>query len=226
MTRILLIGPPGAGKGTQAKRIISGLKENYGQNLAYIQTGQILREMAQKNDPVGIEARDKYWGKEAGGRLVPDGPMIEMVKKKLERHTGGLVFDGFPRNVAQAEALEKFSSLDVVIHLNLMEMMAESRMLARRNCPSCKIEYGLDRIPKIPEHCDQCNNPLSRRDDDNMATIRKRMKIYGNETEPLVAYYQGKKPLIYVDGESDADAVFADLWGQLESFLGKKYSRR
>jgi len=222
MYRIVLFGLPGAGKGTQAKMISERMNREYGIIFGYISTGQILREMVEKNDPVGIEARDKYWGKEAGGKLVPDGPMIDMMKKKLEGYRGGFLLDGFPRNVNQAREFESLSSLDAVVHINLMDGIAEARMLARRSCNPCKIDYGFERIPKIADICDQCHGNLSKREDDNISTIRKRLKVYYNETEPLTDYYSGKNLLISVDGEADSKRVFEDVWGKLDPFLRKK----
>jgi len=218
MHRIVLFGLPGAGKGTQAKMISKRMNLG-GISLNYISTGQILREMVEKNDPVGLEARDKYWGREAGGKLVPDEPMIDLMKKKLAGYEGGFLLDGFPRNVKQAEAFEPISSLDAAIHINLLDGVAEARMLARSSCSPCRIDYGFERMPKIADACDQCHGYLSKREDDNIPTIRKRLKVYYTETEPLTDYYGKKSLLISVDGEADSRRVFEDLWEKLDSFL-------
>lgn len=187
--RIVLFGPPGAGKGTQA----SLLADKYGAQR--IATGDILREAVAKETPVGLKARS-YMDR---GELVPDDVVIAIAKDKLaEIGDKGFILDGFPRTIPQAEALdaalaELGKPLELVINLEVDEDELVRRLSGRRVCPKCKEPYHVDsKPPKAEGKCDQCGAELVQRDDDKPEAIRNRLRVYQSQTAPLLGYYAGK----------------------------------
>lgn len=187
--RIVLFGPPGAGKGTQA----SLLAEKYGAER--IATGDILREAVAKQTPVGLKAKS-YMDR---GELVPDDVVIAIASDKLaEIGDAGFILDGFPRTIPQAEALdaaldELGKPLELVVNLEVDEDELVRRLCGRRVCPGCKEPYHVDsKQPKTEGKCDLCGADLAHRDDDQPEAIRNRLKVYGNQTAPLLDYYAGK----------------------------------
>ena len=184
--RIVLFGPPGAGKGTQA----SLLSEKYG--AAHISTGDILREAVANKTEVGLEAKS-YMDK---GELVPDEVVIAIAKQKLASiGEQGFILDGFPRTIAQAKALDEALAeigrpLDAVVNLQVDEEELVRRLSGRRVCPGCGEPYHIDsKRPDIEGKCDKCSTELVQRADDQPEAIRNRLSVYENQTSPLLGYY-------------------------------------
>ncbi len=211
--RLVLIGVPGAGKGTQAIK----LTETY--DIPQISTGDILRAAVRDGIPLGREAK----GYMDRGRLVPDRMVAALVAERLKGDDcrKGFVLDGFPRTLAQAEALESIleqvgESLDRVIYLELAEEEMVSRLSGRRSCPGCGKAYHLIfDPPRAPGRCDDCGTALVQREDDKEETVRARLRTYGRETSPLIDYYRKKGALITIPGVGDIDEVFQRLVASL-----------
>ncbi len=206
MRRLVLLGPPGAGKGTQA----SYLAERYG--VAHIATGDILREAKAAGTPLGLLAK----GYMDRGELVPDDVVIGLVRERLEQPTireKGFLLDGFPRTVAQAEALDALLTdlgrpLEAVLNLRVDPDLLTRRLTLRRSCPACGAVYHLEnRPPKVEGRCDACGGALVRRPDDAEETVRARLAVYIRQTEPLIAYYAERGLLREIDGEQPIAAV-------------------
>ncbi|MCL4468748.1 MAG: adenylate kinase [Deltaproteobacteria bacterium] len=203
--RLLLIGPPGAGKGTQAT-IIS---KKYG--IPQIATGDMLRQEVKSATELGTKAK-AFMDK---GELVPDSLVISMLEKRLKEKDAskGFILDGFPRTVAQADALDgKFKELKidkfVVIELKVNEESIIQRLSARRVCNSCgKIFNLMTEPPKKEGTCDDCNGSLYQRDDDKEVTIRERFKVYNSKTAPLIEYYAKKGMLKTVTADGSIEAI-------------------
>jgi adenylate kinase len=197
--KIVLLGPPGSGKGTQAKRLSKDF------NLAHISTGDLLREAVNDRTELGKKAK----GYMDSGRLVPDDLVIALVKETIERMDTGFVLDGFPRTVEQARKLEAISSIDVVINLQVEEELLVERLTMRRSCKECGAVYHLKfNPPKQEGVCDQCGGPLYQRSDDTESTVRERLRVYNQNTLPLVEYYQRKDNLVSIDGGMEIGEVY------------------
>jgi len=197
---IVLLGPPGVGKGTQAQ-IIAEKK-----NLKWISTGDILRKEVSEGTSLGREA--EIYMKE--GKLVPDNIIIEIIKKHLSPK--GVIFDGFPRNLSQAKALEKIMEIDKVIFLNCPEEIVIFRLTNRRICIKCNRVYNLiSNPPKRDEICDVCGSKLIQREDDKPEVIRKRFRVYEEETKPLLSYYREKGILFEVDASGSIEEITKNL---------------
>ncbi|MEN3203254.1 MAG: adenylate kinase [Atribacterota bacterium] len=214
--RIILLGPPGAGKGTQAKKI----EEEFG--IPQLATGDIIR-LAIKE---GTE-----WGKRAEpfvreGQLVPDEVVIGIVKERLSRDDvrNGFILDGFPRTLKQAEALEAMLqdlgiAIDVVLYFDIPAEELVRRLSARRVCESCQTPYNLiSSPPKNDEICDRCGGKLVQRPDDTPEVIRKRLAVYEEQTKPLVEFYSRKSLLHVVPSSGTIEEIYA----QVKAILGKK----
>lgn len=210
---LVLLGPPGAGKGTQASRIVA----EYG--IPHISTGDILRGAVKNGTAMGLEAK-KYM--DAGG-LVPDSVVIGIVKDRLQEPdtAKGFLMDGFPRTIPQAEALdEALEDLDraitKVVVLLVDEDLLLKRLTGRRVCRNCQTPFHvLFTQPKVEGVCDACGGELYQRDDDNEATVRNRLDTYRSQTEPLIDYYDAQGVVLRVDGGQDADVVFEDIRAEL-----------
>jgi adenylate kinase len=207
---VVLFGPPGAGKGTQAKH----LEERHG--LAQLSTGDMLRAEVAQGTPIGRQADDIM----KAGQLVPDSLIIEMIRKRLERNDDrmGVVLDGFPRTVAQAEALdrllkEKGLSLDHVVSLEVDDEAMVERITGRFSCSKCGQGYHEKfQRPVVDGVCDVCGSrDFTRRADDNAATVRKRLDAYRRQTLPILEYYDAQRLVRRVDGMATIDAVAAQL---------------
>ncbi len=203
---IVLLGPPGAGKGTQATRIA----EKY--NIPHISTGEIFRANVKQATPLGIKAKE-YMDK---GLLVPDELVCELVEDRVLQDDCrcGYLLDGFPRTVVQAEYFDKFlaeckSFLFSVINIEVSEDVLLLRMVGRRVCRSCGKTYHLSAMPpKIEGICDLCGGELYQRDDDREETVRERFRVYDEQTSPLIEYYRDSGALSFVDGGGSPDEVF------------------
>ncbi|HKT18442.1 MAG TPA: adenylate kinase [Stellaceae bacterium] len=202
---ILLLGPPGAGKGTQAKR----LEERYG--MVQLSTGDMLRAERASGSALGRQVQAIM----DAGKLVSDDVMIALIANRIAAlHGKGFILDGFPRTVPQAEALDEMLTkngivLDQVIELTVDEAALIDRIAGRFSCKTCGASYH-DRYhqPKKPGHCDVCGGrDFIRRPDDNAETVRARLKAYREQTAPILPYYRAKGVLRSIDGMADIDAV-------------------
>lgn len=209
---IILLGYPGSGKGTQAKVLSQKL------GLFHVSTGDIFREELAKDTPLGLEVS----GYLSGGRLVPDRLVLEVLKSRLSKETRGLLFDGFPRTVEQAEGLDAWfdsreMTLDAVIFLNVPEAEVAKRLGDRRTCPKCGKIYNIGtQPPQKPDTCDTCNEKLITRDDDTPAVIWKRLQVYKDQTEPLLAYYKSSGIFFEADGGQAPESVAAKIAAMLD----------
>ena len=207
--RVVLLGPPGAGKGTQARRLAARW------SVPQIATGDMLREAVARGTRLGLEAR-RYMD---AGELVPDAVIIGLVRERLAQPDGqkGFVLDGFPRTVAQAEALDQLleaeeTPLDRVVLFQVTDEELVSRLTGRRVCGSCGRNYHVRfSPPRVAGRCDACGGELSQRTDDQEATVRRRLAVYARDTRPLVEYYRGRGLLTPISGIGAVDAVQADL---------------
>jgi len=212
---LILLGPPGGGKGTQAKRIV----EKYG--IPQISTGDMFREAVAKGTELGKKAKE-YMDR---GELVPDDIVIGIVKERLSQPDceKGFILDGFPRTLKQAEALDEIleemnKKIDAVININVPDEEIIKRIVYRRTCKNCGAVYNLIYSPpKEDNKCDKCGGELYQRDDDKEETVRERLRVYKEQTQPLIDYYKKKGILYEVDGTKSIDEV----WKQIESILEK-----
>lgn len=203
--KLILLGPPGAGKGTQAKMLM----ERFG--IPQISTGDILRAAVKDGTPMGLKAK----GCMDAGDLVPDEVVVGIVKERLQKTDcdNGFILDGFPRTVPQADALsadlvELGKQLDAVISLDVDVEALVERLTGRRTCRDCGRGYHITFDPaKKAGTCNACAGELIQRDDDQETTIRKRLDVYQAQTEPLVAYYRSAGLLKELDGMQDIDVV-------------------
>ena len=182
MVKLILLGPPGAGKGTQAQFLV----EKYG--LPQISTGDLLRKAVAEGTELGKIAKEYM----DAGKLGPDDLILSLVKERMDKPdcAGGYILDGYPRNLAQAEAMEKLAKVDIVINLNVPMEELVNRLTSRRTCRSCNAVYNLTaRPPKIDGKCDTCGGDLYQRDDDNVETVSKRLETYNTQTAPLIDHY-------------------------------------
>ncbi len=202
---IVLLGPPGAGKGTQARR----LADRYG--LQIIGTGDIFRDHVARGTPLGLEAK-QYMDR---GDYVPDEIAVRMVLERLDQPDAreGFILDGFPRTVPQAQALEGALAaagrpLSCVLNFKIGDEMAVKRLTGRLTCPNCKRVYNLSfRPPRVEGICDVCGHELTLRSDDDEATIRRRLEVYRSETAPLVLYFWERGLLREIDAEAPEEVV-------------------
>jgi adenylate kinase len=212
---ILLLGAPGAGKGTQAKR----LEERYG--IVQLSTGDMLRAAVASGSALGQRAKEIM----DAGQLVPDELVIRMIAERIDQPdcARGFILDGFPRTTAQAEALdamlaEKGLKLDAVIEIKVDEEILVDRITGRFSCANCGAGYhDTFQQPKTPGVCDRCGGTeFIRRDDDNEETVRKRMAAYRDQTAPILPHYQALGVLQQVDGMADIDQVSAEIYQVLD----------
>ncbi len=200
---IVLLGAPGAGKGTQAAKLV----EKFG--FAHISTGDILRAAVKNQTPLGIEAK-KFMD---AGDLVPDELVIGLVKERLKDDdtNAGFILDGFPRTSAQAVALsseltELNRPLDAALLVDVDKEVIIGRLTSRRTCRDCGF-IGTD----ADAACPKCSGEMYQRDDDNEATVRNRLDVYENSTAPLIDYYRGSGLLVEIDGDQDPEIVFTEV---------------
>lgn len=205
----LIMGAPGAGKGTQASLI----KNHF--NIAHISTGEMFREAISSRTPVGMEAK-KYIDK---GNLVPDDITVYLVKERIHKDDckNGFILDGFPRNINQAIALDKLLhdekiQLGSVINIVTDDKILTERIVGRRTCPTCNEGYHIVTKKPLKEGiCDKCGTPLIQRADDDESVVTSRLNVYHNQTAPLLDYYSKGNLIISIDGMQDIDDVFNDI---------------
>lgn len=200
--KIVLLGAPGAGKGTQAVR----LAERY--KVPHISTGDIFRKNIKERTPIGVEAKS-YIDK---GQLVPDEVTIRIVKDRLQEKDceNGYLLDGFPRNVFQAKALDDFSEVDKVVNIDVPLHKLMRRITGRRVCGKCGESYHIDYLDGKTE-CGKCGGNLTQRADDNEETVKNRLDVYVGQTAPLTEYYKERGVLVDVDGDGTMDEVFETI---------------
>jgi adenylate kinase len=204
--RIVLLGAPGAGKGTQAKKLIER------HSMPQLSTGDLLRAAVAAGTPLGMEAK----GFMDRGELVPDRVVLGMMEARLRQDDckAGFILDGFPRNTAQAEALDKLLQslnmpLDAALSVDVPFEDLMKRLTGRRTCRACGQMYNIYFSPSSKEGiCDKCGGELYQRDDDREETIKKRLEVYNEKTAPLMAYYQAKGILKPVKGTGSIDEIF------------------
>lgn len=210
---IMLFGAPGAGKGTQAKYII----DKYG--IPQISTGDILRAAITAGTPMGMEAK-KYMDE---GKLVPDSTIIGIIKERLSQEDckKGFILDGFPRTLAQAEALEELMkemgiSLDKVISLNVPDELIVDRITGRQVCSKCGASFHREfNPPKVEGICDFCGGELITRKDDTKETVTKRLEAYHDQTAPLFNFYKTRDVLVELDGTKEIDEIKNEIFSIL-----------
>lgn len=212
--RMVLLGPPGAGKGTQGKR----LAEKYG--IPWIATGDILREAVSKETELGAKAK-AYMDR---GELVPDSLVEGIVESRLEEDDckDGFILDGFPRNLKQSRSLDDYleargEKLDAVLNIPVGDDVLVQRISGRLVCPKCGRNYHAATNPPDRDGFCECGGKLYSRDDDNPETVRARLEVYSSETAPLIDYYREKKILHEVDGSGSPEEVFERICGIIDS---------
>lgn len=203
---VIFLGPPGAGKGTQAVRVCERL------GIPQISTGDILRRAMKEGTPTGLAAKS-YVDK---GELVPDSVVIDIVRERLaaEDCQKGYVLDGFPRTVPQAEALAAFADIDAVIDIEVSDEQLTERLSGRRVCLACGGTYHVSRLAGATT-CMKCGAQLIQRDDDKAETVLSRLSVYHAQTAPLIDYYSARGLLKTVDGAQPMDGCFAAILSAL-----------
>lgn len=207
--RLILLGPPGAGKGTQAEYIV----EKYG--VPHISTGDIFRKNIKEGTELGNRAK-AFMDK---GELVPDSLVVELVADRLKQDDckEGFLLDGFPRTVVQAEALDEILeemsiSLNAVVNIIVNPEVLVSRAVGRRICKNCGATYHVENNkPAVEGVCDKCGGELYQRSDDVEETVKNRINVYMNETMPLISYYNAQGKLVDIQGEQNINDVFTDI---------------
>lgn len=212
--RLVLLGPPGAGKGTQAANIVEAFQ------IPHISTGDIFRKNLKENTPLGLKAKE-YMDK---GLLVPDELVVDLVQDRLAQEDckAGFMLDGFPRTVVQAEALDRVLAdmdmdLSAVLNIEVDQDLLLKRITGRRICRFCGATYHVEFNPPAKEGiCDLCGGELYQRDDDVEETVAKRLEVYNEQTQPLIDFYNKTGVLIDINGQQDIDKVFEDIKKALE----------
>ena len=198
---LIFVGPPGAGKGTQAKLVCKKF------NIPHISTGDMLRAAIREGSELGIKAKEFI----DAGHLVPDDVVIGLVRERLSMDDckNGFLLDGFPRTVAQAEELGEITTIDKVIMVDVPDEKLVSRIAGRRSCNSCPAIYHVSTYNKVL--CKECGGEIIQRPDDREDTVRNRLKVYHEKTKPLISYYRDKKLLSAVDGDKGIQEIFDDI---------------
>ncbi|MCH5151945.1 MAG: adenylate kinase [Clostridiales bacterium] len=205
--RIILLGAPGSGKGTMAQKLTSEL------NIPQISTGDIFRKNLREGTPLGLRVKDIM----ASGALVPDEITIEIVKNRLIEPdcANGYILDGFPRSIAQAEALDAFQSIDCAVNLDVDNETVVKRLSGRRFCPDCSGTFHVSSLGNA-KTCPQCGGKLIIRADDSEETVRERLRVYEKTTFPLIEHYEKLGKLITVDGNGGIDVVYRRILDALK----------
>lgn len=211
---IVLLGPPGAGKGTQAER----MSERW--SLPHVSTGDMFRAALARGTEMGLKAR-KYM---EAGELVPDEVVEGIVADRLSEEDcrEGFILDGFPRNIHQAEALDDFlgsrsREVDVVFNISADNETLVKRLSGRRVCRDCGANYHqVNNPPSVEGVCDSCGGEVYQRADDNEETVRKRLEVYDKQTKPLIVYYSQAGKLVDIDGSASPEEVFSEISNRIE----------
>jgi len=206
---LIFLGAPGAGKGTLATM----LSKDYG--IPQISTGDLFRAAVKEGSKLGKQVK----GIMEKGELVPDSLTVELVRERLSKSdaTGGYILDGFPRTVAQADALAEFQKINAVINFSISDELVIRRLSGRRVCRSCGAIYHIENVPpKVAGICDSCGAELYIRDDDKIESIKNRLRVYKDQTEPLIAYYRNKGLLQEIDSSKSPQ----DSLSQINKLLG------
>lgn len=202
LTRVVLLGPPGAGKGTQAKQIIDKL------SFVHLSTGDILRDEVSRETELGMTAKEFM----DRGALVPDQLIIDMIRGRIEAAEAGFLLDGFPRTTAQAEALGEFATIDVVLNIALPRKEVVRRLTGRRVCRGCGRIYNLTfNLAEGETTCAACGGELYQRDDDKTEVIANRYDVYEKSTAPLIDFYEKLGVLRTLDGSLGSERVFSEI---------------
>ncbi len=198
---VILLGAPGAGKGTQAVRIAAAM------NIPHISTGDIFRKNIKEKTPLGLKAKS-YIDR---GQLVPDEVVVEIVQQRIDEDDckNGFLLDGFPRTIAQAEALDRLTNIDNVINLEVDLDKLVDRITGRRVCEKCGESYHVS--TKKDDICEKCGGKLIQRADDTEETVKSRLNVYKNETAPLINFYKNQGVLKNVDGMKSIEEVFEEI---------------
>ena len=208
---IILLGAPGAGKGTQAEIICKKL------NIPAVSTGNIIREALKNGTPTGLKAK-AFMDK---GELVPDEVVIEIIKERLalDDCKNGFILDGFPRTVPQAEALDRMGiEIDKVIEISVPDENIKTRLSGRRVCEKCGASYHIKHKPsKVDGKCDLCGSSTITRKDDEPATVLSRLEVYHKQTAPLKGYYEAKGKLVVVDGQQSVEDTSKQTLNAIEA---------
>lgn len=207
--RLILLGPPGAGKGTQAANIVTKY------NLPHISTGDIFRANIKQGTELGKRAKE-YIDR---GELVPDSLVVELIEDRLQKDdtSVGFMLDGFPRTIFQAEALDEVLknmgiTLDYVLNIVVDPAVLVERAVGRRICKDCGATYHVKfNAPSVEGICDKCSGKLYQRSDDNEETVSNRINVYTNETAPLIDYYKKAGKIVTIDGLQEIGKVFSDI---------------
>lgn len=206
---LIFLGAPGAGKGTLAAQ----LSKEYG--IPQISTGDIFRAAVKE----GSELGRKVQGIMEKGELVPDSLTVELVEERLAQADAqnGYILDGFPRTIAQADALASFQKIDMAINFNTSDEVVIRRLSGRRVCRSCGAIYHVENMPpKVKGKCDKCGGELYTRDDDTIESIKNRLRVYKDQTEPLIEYYRSKGLLRDIDSSTSPEESFSQIKSLLE----------
>jgi len=213
--RLILLGPPGSGKGTQAQKLVERFK------VPQVSTGDIFRQAVRDQTELGKKAKE-YMDR---GELVPDQIVVGMVEERLSQPDckNGFILDGFPRTIAQAEALDELlarrgEKLDAVLEISVPDEEVIKRLSGRRTCRQCGAMYHIEfNPPKEPGRCDKCKGELYQREDDKEEVIKSRLEVYHSQTAPLIEYYQKKRLLKKIDGVGGIEEIFSRVMSALEA---------
>lgn len=212
--KLILLGPPGAGKGTQATMLVNKYK------IPQISTGDILRTAVKEKTSMGTRAKE-YMDK---GALVPDDVVVGIIEERISKADCelGFILDGFPRNIAQANALSKMlekrnENIDNVISIYVDDQELIARLTGRHTCKECGKGYHIRfKLPKVDGKCDLCGNELVQRNDDCEKTVKERLVVYNKQTQPLIDYYSSKNMLKSINGESSIENIFEKICKLIE----------
>jgi len=197
--KIIILGPPGSGKGTQAKLIA----ERY--NIEHVSTGDIFRAKKNEDSDLGRKIKELI----DNGQYVPDDITIKIVEEKITNMKTGYILDGFPRTIPQAEALKTFSDVNYVVCIDVSKKTLVKRLSSRLMC-TCGESYNkITKLPKVKNKCDKCGKDLYQRDDEKPEVVAERLKVYKEKTKPLLKFY--KNVLVKIDGEPDIPEVFEEI---------------
>jgi adenylate kinase len=202
--KLVIFGPPSAGKGTQAQK----LSRQYG--IPQVATGDLLRKAVADKTPLGLRIKS-YLDQ---GKLGPDEVIVQLIKERVAKPDckNGFLLDGFPRTMGQAKELERMTDIDLVLSIVVDFEALVERAVGRRTCPKCSAVYHIKFNPPMNEGvCEKCGSKLIQRDDDKEDTVRNRLRVYQEQTAPLIEYYRKKGKLVDIDGSGGIDAVYSQM---------------